>query len=831
MTKNRRHDIVKPSKYKTSICTFFCSEEGCPFGEKCAFAHGEDELRSDPKATAPLPEAATAVPATPARDTLSTPNPPRLKHVDSKTAVENGQRKDAPAHQLQREPPVTTTTLVGAKRRTKKGSCDSSSLVPGNMRTFPGGGPGDDSTSAARGDAPVPRGRAVLSSRDQRRPRSRPPPPGHGMIPPPAFGFAVPLSTPASFGIPDDLSGLACGGVPAMMAGMPYYIPTMGHYPFSVINNNQHAINVAPAMHSSVPYTTLPCTGQLLAPPPPPPTLPSATVASSSASTDMTGSGSSAAVAAASPGEGAKRRQLQPAGNVVSSNTMAHRSSRHVTNESSTVPCERATPQYVHSLMATSGGFQSASPPPGNNDPPNTDVEQNAQPRLIVVPNSSDSCRYTVPTTVTSYPHAGPQSVFAIGGAAVAPSLQRSTASMSEGSGSDLHNPLPAPVTNSSNSASAEHPHPSNFVAAAPALAAAVEHPSSNSVNNGQGGGMSIGDSLWGPTEGSVCPITPSLASRTTTATLSNERHSVSTGNYDAILSGLGIGGSSYTTIPLDSLMRQRSTALSEDDATLGGDLDWTGAVERWLQAAREDGMMAGTTTPSADGTLHSGATAVPKAVAAATASPAEETPTAAKSSAAAAAVTTKTHHPQSVGCVMAALKSDPFLVAGETAGKAVSTLSPVKEAKRRTAAAVCQVSKGAVDKPVKSQRRAPVTVNHFKSSCAAEAGSGSVLLYCAEKNTLVYITSGGCATSVAVTPRGHDGEAALPTGISSVAPSQRDVMSPIASAASVPDTSSNIPNTASSIVGLGVCVRFVPGRKKRSVLEVVSDDDAEYCI
>ncbi|KAG8348100.1 putative Zinc finger C x8 C x5 C x3 H type (and similar) [Trypanosoma vivax] len=47
MTKNRKHDIVKTSKYKTSLCSFFVDQIGCPFGERCAFAHGEEELRSE----------------------------------------------------------------------------------------------------------------------------------------------------------------------------------------------------------------------------------------------------------------------------------------------------------------------------------------------------------------------------------------------------------------------------------------------------------------------------------------------------------------------------------------------------------------------------------------------------------------------------------------------------------------------------------------------------------------------------------------------------------------------------------------------------------------
>ena len=32
-------------RYKTSLCKKFGTPEGCPYGEKCQFAHGEQELR------------------------------------------------------------------------------------------------------------------------------------------------------------------------------------------------------------------------------------------------------------------------------------------------------------------------------------------------------------------------------------------------------------------------------------------------------------------------------------------------------------------------------------------------------------------------------------------------------------------------------------------------------------------------------------------------------------------------------------------------------------------------------------------------------------------
>ena len=48
MGRNRsQHREVKPSKFKTTLCQFHIKGEECPFGEKCAFAHGDHELRNE----------------------------------------------------------------------------------------------------------------------------------------------------------------------------------------------------------------------------------------------------------------------------------------------------------------------------------------------------------------------------------------------------------------------------------------------------------------------------------------------------------------------------------------------------------------------------------------------------------------------------------------------------------------------------------------------------------------------------------------------------------------------------------------------------------------
>jgi hypothetical protein len=38
---------LNPSKYKTMLCKHFLNPKGCSFGDKCQFAHGINELRSD----------------------------------------------------------------------------------------------------------------------------------------------------------------------------------------------------------------------------------------------------------------------------------------------------------------------------------------------------------------------------------------------------------------------------------------------------------------------------------------------------------------------------------------------------------------------------------------------------------------------------------------------------------------------------------------------------------------------------------------------------------------------------------------------------------------
>ncbi|KPA73275.1 hypothetical protein ABB37_09987 [Leptomonas pyrrhocoris] len=49
MPKANKHAEVKPSKYKTSLCQFFLKGEACPYADRCAFAHGEEELQTESK--------------------------------------------------------------------------------------------------------------------------------------------------------------------------------------------------------------------------------------------------------------------------------------------------------------------------------------------------------------------------------------------------------------------------------------------------------------------------------------------------------------------------------------------------------------------------------------------------------------------------------------------------------------------------------------------------------------------------------------------------------------------------------------------------------------
>ncbi|CAJ1020548.1 putative Zinc finger C-x8-C-x5-C-x3-H type (and similar) [Leishmania utingensis] len=805
MTKNRRHDIVKPSKYKTSICTFFRREEGCPFGEKCAFAHGEDELRSEPKDTASLPEASAADGVTPAAAPLLTFDSTPSEHVNARAALGDEQHSDALAQQGQHDSSATTVTPAEAKRKAKKRGFDVPSTPSGNTQGLPGGGLGG-SSGAARGDAPATRGR-ILPKR--RQPLPPPPPsslPGHGPMLPTAFGLSVaqpplPPPRPPSFALPGDFGGLAYAGMPAVMSGMPHYIPVMGHHPFSAINDNQHAINVAPVMLSPTSYATLQPTMQL--PPPPPPPPPPVPALSSSAPSGVTGPASGAAVANALPSGDAKRRQRQPLRPVVNSTTMTHSTGRHPTNAFAMVSDEVATPPYVYGLMAAAGVLLNSSSAPASNARASSGM---------------------------NYPPSDPPCVAAFGGFAATPSLHPSTGPMPDSSDSGVRNSRRTPPTTVSSNAPAAQLPPPNFVTAAPAPTTAVQH-RLNSASNCQSGSASstvIGDSLWGSTERTVHPLTPSLSSRTDVATSFTDRCGSSAEDYSAILSSLGIGGSSYTTIPLNRFICERGTTSNEDDVSVEGDFDWTAAVERWLSTAREDGVGDRATTASAENPPTVGAMAVPTDVSSTASTPEASTTTAKRL----AAVAT-TYHPQGGRSVLAALNGNPVLMDVELKNKASSTSSPATEARRRPAAAVCQVSRAAGGIASQAPRRAPVMKNQFKSSCAAEADSGAVLLYCAEKNTFVYIASGSSGTAVAMTPGKRRGQALTAATASSAAPSQRAVKSPVAAVRAWQALAQSLdnPSTAGHHDILGVHVRFVPGRRKRSVLEEVPDEEAEYCI
>lgn len=43
--QNLRGDPFRSAKVKTEICRNFMSDKGCPFGDKCNYAHGENELK------------------------------------------------------------------------------------------------------------------------------------------------------------------------------------------------------------------------------------------------------------------------------------------------------------------------------------------------------------------------------------------------------------------------------------------------------------------------------------------------------------------------------------------------------------------------------------------------------------------------------------------------------------------------------------------------------------------------------------------------------------------------------------------------------------------
>jgi hypothetical protein len=45
LPQNLRGDPFRSAKVKTELCKFFNTEVGCKFGDKCNYAHGEQELK------------------------------------------------------------------------------------------------------------------------------------------------------------------------------------------------------------------------------------------------------------------------------------------------------------------------------------------------------------------------------------------------------------------------------------------------------------------------------------------------------------------------------------------------------------------------------------------------------------------------------------------------------------------------------------------------------------------------------------------------------------------------------------------------------------------
>lgn len=806
MTKNRRHDIVKPSKFKTSMCTFFMSAEGCPFGDKCAFAHGEEELRCEPKDSTAGASTALHDGATAAAAAAATSSP------TSSHASEPGEgRAGAEAGSTKPQSHANVNASATAKRKAKKNRMDGTGGAAVTASTH--GGPG--------GKAEVAQGRC----RPQRDRRAFPPPPpmqSQGPMPSAAYSLSVAPAPPGPFALYGDFS-MAYGGIPAM-SGMPYYIPTVGNHPFSVINNNQHAINVVPHMQSPMPYAAAAPHPQSFPQPPLPPqstpspqsSMPSSPLplhAKHAAVSALNTSSTASAAAGAPPlSDEAKRRPRQAMRHVVSSNTMAHTHGRHASSASSAAPAEVATPQYVYGLMAAAGvpmngatslpppanttaaapadggvaHANNAPPPPPPSSQPSTPHPQ--QPRLIVVPHKSGSGGFVVPSNLKNY-HPP---------AAALPSHDNSptrngdgesgAAAAVEGRGRD------AGVAGAD--AGAYPP----FAATRPQPTFVQIPLKSGETGNSDGAGgaaaKTVGDALWGPAGGSLNPLTSSALDDPSR-------------DYNALLSGLGIGGSSYTTIPLDELVRQRGPTRDDDDGAFSADFDWTGALERWLHTAKEESANTAAAKKAASPAEETTATATATAETATPSAPAAPATTTTTTAAAAAP-----ELPKASQSVTSALNHTPVLMEGEAKAKAPAATTAA-EGGRRKPAVVCQVSRAGT-KPAPARRRAPVMTNQFKSSCAAEADSGSVLLYCAEKNTLVYITSANGAAAAAATAS-HAGSlqsngAADVAGRSSGSPDSPTVMA--------------------SSIDLGLDVRFNPGRKKHSVLEPeAGDNEAEYCI
>lgn len=135
MPKANKHAEVKPSKYKTSLCQYFVKGEVCPFAERCAFAHGEEELQSESKNVELLKvtglqrldrggldviPTATEVPNTPSSNASNPPEDVGAKSVTSlqsptTLSEEQNSQSDSfaatPAYPVNASPSVSSYTL------------------------------------------------------------------------------------------------------------------------------------------------------------------------------------------------------------------------------------------------------------------------------------------------------------------------------------------------------------------------------------------------------------------------------------------------------------------------------------------------------------------------------------------------------------------------------------------------------------------------------------------------------------------------------------------------------------------------------------------------
>ncbi len=96
MPRTKKRIIKDPERYKTVLCSTFCANGECPYGYRCQFAHGAQELRCRPTQCLPCFDSSRSSPPPDTYHVAVPPStPPPLPSSAPKGRRNKGRRHDA----------------------------------------------------------------------------------------------------------------------------------------------------------------------------------------------------------------------------------------------------------------------------------------------------------------------------------------------------------------------------------------------------------------------------------------------------------------------------------------------------------------------------------------------------------------------------------------------------------------------------------------------------------------------------------------------------------------------------------------------------------------